>query len=57
MKLNTDWHIEIHHGVDSVQASGLSDLIRALSPSDRQRRSLAPEYYLGYQKDSSELIR
>ena len=46
MRLNTDWHIEIHHGIDSAQASGLSNLISLLSPSDRQRRSLAPEYYL-----------
>ena len=46
MGLNTDWRIEIHHGINNEQASGLSNLIHSLSPPDRQRRSLAPEYYL-----------
>ena len=46
MGLNTDWRIEIHHGIDNEQASGLSNLIHSLSPPNRQRRSFAPEYYL-----------
>ena len=46
MGLNTDWRIEIHRGIDNEQASGLSNLIHSLSPPNRQRRSLAPEYYL-----------
>ena len=46
MGLKTDWNIEIHYGVDNVQASGLSHLIDSFSRPDRQRRSHAPEYYL-----------
>ena len=45
MGFKTDWHIEIHRGIDLVQASGISHLIDKFSSPDRQRRSHTAEYY------------